>query len=834
MNRIVMVITVVLAGAARADEAALYGQRIVVPDQMSPAVKMLAEDLATHLKQITGTPFDVNATASERGIFLRRGDEADVPDAARKAIPEGSKEAFCLWPDGEKRLWIVGRSGAGMVHGVYAYLEQLGCRWYFPSERWTVVPEKKDIRLHETVARKPAFLSRYFFGSGGFGGGLPLDPKRTLQERWMTWQKRNRFGGEFLLAGHSGEAFNLKHRKELEEHPEYRAEIDGKRVEWSQISKFCAGNKDVVDLYVKDRLDTYRQARKLDPDGPRSWAVSVEPADGGGHCTAKESLALGSVSDRVFHVANQVAKAVRAEFPDGRVSLYAYNEHAVVPNIALEPNVYVMVIPYAFQRTDSSPEQLLDAWSKKVPRMSVYDYWSIPDWSDDLPTFDFLRFGPERLRGWHARKVDGFNCESTFSSGAMGPAWYLGARLAWDPSADERALFDDFVRTSFGPASEPMKRMLTRWSQGFHLTSHELALSYRDLDEAWKQAESRPDVTARVADYGRYVEYLRRRFEYLRADGKTAAKTEAAQRLIEHLWSVYDSSMIHAFRLSQLLTRDEARRGNEALGKRYDWRDPKALGWAGIRPLKDEQVRELVKAGVRDLKPLEFTPRRFHAAPVALKESSSEKVEFSPMLIPSNSLTLSVLATEGNRACTLRVGCEKAIRVTIDDAKGNRVAQQSVETGAKWREEWSEVGLNFPRPGLFRVQLWSPRRTFRLSVPSNVSLSMEGWSNSQGTPTTRLYFWVPKEVDRVAIHADYIPAGPPRFFDPSGKEVKPGLSDGGHMLLLDIPESQRGAVWSLDRAKCALGPLHMLNTPSAFAFFPDALIVPDDALAGRK
>jgi hypothetical protein len=54
------------------------------------------------------------------------------------------------------------------------------------------------------------------------------------------------------------------------------------------------------------------------------------------------------------------------------------------------------------------------------------------------------------------------------------------------------------------------------------------------------------------------------------------------------------------------------------------------------------------------------------------------------------------------------------------------------------------------------------------------------------------------------------------------------------MILLDIPESHRGAVWSLDRAKCPTGPLHLLNTPSLFAFFPDSLIVPRDAVPKRN
>jgi hypothetical protein len=804
---------------------ALYGRQIGVPKEMRAEAKAAVQDLQDFLRRMTGQPFAVSSDAVERGIVLRRVADADVPAEAARSVPGESREAFALWPEKDQRLWLVARSDHGLAHAVYTYLEHLGCRWYFPSERWTFVPERGDIRLDQPIALAPAFRSRFFFGSGGFGGNLPLDPRRELQARWMTWQQRNRFGGEFLLAGHSGEAFNLKHRKTLEEHPEYRAMVSGERVPWSQISKFCPANKEVVDLFVRDRLDTYRLARKADPQGMHSWAVSVEPADGGGHCDSPEARALGSVSDRVFHVANQVARAVRAEFPNGWVSLYAYNEHAAVPAIPLEPNVYVMVIPYAFQRTGLLPEQLLDAWSKKVPRLGVYDYWSIPDWSHDLPTFDFLGFGPDRLRGWHARHIDSFNCESTFSSGAMGPAWYIGTRLAWDPKADEQALFDDFLKTSFGPAAPPMRRMLTRWASGFHLTTHELALSYRDLDEAWRLAEGQPERVARVADYGRYVEYLRLYFEYLQADAKGDAKALAAERLMRHLWGIYDSTMVHAFRLSQLLAREQPQ-----LGKTFDWRDPKAPGWAGIRPLTDAEVRQHIQSGMRDLQPLEFTPRRFTGPLVPAEAAGPGRGEFSPVLWASNSLTFDIQVTEKVRTLRLRIGCEKAVRVLVRNGKGESVADHTATTGEKWQEEWSEVALPLPGPGLYAVQLVSQKRTFRLSVPDDMSLALNGWYNSQGRPTPPLYFFVPKGVSRVAIYANYTPAGPPRFFDPAGKEVKPELFDNGKMILFDVPESQRGAIWSLDRAKCPLGPLSPLNVPNYFSFHRNALLVPADAL----
>jgi hypothetical protein len=815
---------VVLVAEAPADEV-LYGRRIVGPENPSADLKAALADLERSLHTMTGQKFISTTDLDASGITLLRANHSAAPRSIRTALADKGREAFHLEPSGNERLWIVAHTDAGLCHGIYAYLEQLGCRWLIPSERWEIVPHRADIRLAQPRTAQPAFVSRTFFGTGGFGGALPCDPKLTMQGRWRDWQRRNRFGGIFILGGHSGEAFNAAHKKELEEHPEYRAMVNHQRVPFSAISKFCASNEEVLQLYIANRIAQLRLQRKLDPDGPRSYAVSVEPADGGGHCECPACQQLGSVSDRVFTVANRVARAVAAEFPDGRVSLYAYNEHAAVPRIKLEPNVYVTVVPYAFQRTGFSPDQLLEAWSRKVDRLSVYDYWSIPDWTHDLPTFDFLGAGPARLRWWHAHKVEGFSCESTFSGGAMGPGWYVAGRLAWDPTSDEQKIFAEFLELAFRRAQAPMGRMLRRWAEGFCLTSHELALSYRDVDEAWRLANGLPDIQGRVADYGRYVEYLRRRFEYVQATGE--ARHAAAVRLLEHGWNIYHSAMIHSFRLSQLVTRDEAARHPE-LRAGYDSRDKQAAGWQAIRPLEDSGVRALVSAGVRDFSPCGFTTRRFSGKLVPLT-SVPQKEEFSAVLFPSSTQLIEVAAPAELKTLRLRVGCEKPVHVTMTDAHGGIIHDETVTTGEKWREQWSELSIALPGPGAYRVQLWSPKRIFRLSVPLGVPLSLPSFVNSQGTPTPRLYFYVPPGTERLALFASYIAAGPPRFFDPMGTEVKPQFIDGGKLMLLDVSAGQRGAVWSLDRAKAPNEPIRMLNAPQSYAFSAETLLVPEDA-----
>ena len=99
---------------------------------------------------------------------------------------------------------------------------------------------------------------------------------------------------------------------------------------------------------------------------------------------------------------------------------------------------------------------------------------------------------------------------------------------------------------------------------------------------------------------------------------------------------------------------------------------------------------------------------------------------------------------------------------------------------------WRDFEAALPRPGRYRVALWSPKKTFRLQVPGGVPLILSSWTNSQGIPTPRFYFYVPKGRKVVAIHAGYTAAGPPRFFDPAGREVKAKLEDGGKLMLLPV------------------------------------------------
>ncbi|HVF09299.1 MAG TPA: DUF4838 domain-containing protein, partial [Abditibacteriaceae bacterium] len=713
--------------------------------------------------------------------------------------------------------------------GLYFYLEQLGARFYFPTDNWTIIPQKSDITLKVDRLVAPDFRARNFFGTGGFGK-LAIDPKRAVQTSWETWKRRNRFGGEYSLGGHSGEAFNLEKKAILLEHPEYLAKVNGQHVPWSLTAKLNTANPDAVKLYVDWSLARYRRARQTSPDAPGSFAVSVDPSDGGGHCNSDECKKIGdgSASDQVFYIANQVAKAVRAEFPDGWVNLYGYNQHAMPPSFDLEPNVYVAVIPYAFQTTGLSPAEFIKAWGQKVQRMSIYDYWSIPDWNRDLPTFDFRNTAQQKLRFWHDNNIEGFLSESTYSAGALGPAWYVAARLMWDVNTDPQPILNEFYDKSFGPARQPMQRMLERWADGFKLTGQELALSYRDLDAALKAAQGNEAVLRRLADYGRYVQYLHLRYAWDVAS--PADKPEALRGLARYVWRIYPSEMIHAFRIFQLLAR-----GNKELLDAYAYNNAAAPGWKDVTPVTDDEVFRAVTAGVQQFQPLDYTPRRFSGKLISLPGAQTVPgADALPEIRLLGATTMLVHAAPGQTMLPLKLNFPKSARIQLQDEAGRKLFEKTLQSsGADWSTVWQSLDIKLPAPGLYRLTTTVAKNdSLRLQKPRGASLLLQSFRTSKPSRSPRLYFYVPKGLKKLALYQPHsLPAIMEiRFFDPQGRPVKPTTHDDRRMYLVDIPEGQDGKVWSLDNVVAPNQTVEFLNAPQVLSLDPTSLRVPADAL----
>jgi len=819
-----------------------YQQKIVVSDGASAIIQQSAEALAALLGKITGQPFTVSKIKlgeTEDNIQLLTVEEAgqvkSIEAGVLEKLDKENPEAFVIdSKSGTPGLRIIGATDLGVRHGVYRYLAELGFRSLFPGEHWQIVPNRSNIRLDLCRAESPAFRQRQFFGTGGFSVNLPLDPSGEIEKMWESWRFANLFGTSIQLPGHYGEVFISLNKEVLEAYPEYRAMIDGKRVPMSESFQLNYGNPDLRELYIQDRLKELRTALSRRPaSATEGVSVSVDPSDGGNHCTSPEALALGSVSDRVFGLANDVARRISNELPGNYVNLYAYNLHSDVPQFSLEKNVIVSVIPYGFNYSKNLiGDDLLVAWAKKASMIGLYDYWALPDWSRDQPQLDYLHTIPNKLRFWYENRVRFFNAESTTSAGTAGITLYLASKILWNPKVDDKAQLNEFYDTAFGRARAPMQRMLERWTAGFLLSSNELGLSFRDLQEAESLSSGQAEVQARVGDFISYVQYLRFLYEYDSAVRNSPEAHERADALLRYIWQIRSNAMVQTFQINQLML-NVWQATDSVLRQSWDVANPEASGWSSVpKNLSASDIASLLTKGSSDY-PVLFEPRIFSSdlVPLTLASSTDGGVFETPLLL-------------NGYKCIFQADRDGVVKMEIyfderPDREGvvsvvdaNHAELTVLRNSFPLNKTWHPMEIPVKKGQNYILRIDSREATYRLRVPSNLPLVVSGGITPVAWTAAKNWFFVPKGTKRFAI---FIPDNPVRdelvVAPETGPACKP-IVNSGAFTVYDVPVGDDGKIWSIEKFSSSVH-VRLINVPDNLAFSPKTLMVPRETFTGQ-
>jgi hypothetical protein len=498
---------------------------IVAPTQPEDQVRYALEDLKQYLQRITGLKIEVAPTleAGRWGIFL--GDvpaNADLkPVIAQRQL---GRDGFVL-DLSERGVRILGGSKFGTAYGVYEFLERLGVRWLAPGEWGEVVPQQERLSLPAgRFTDKPAFAIREMHTARV---GRPFGD-------WARRQRHNRSG----FFGHSG---FLPPKRCAREHPDWYAEVDGKRQFDSPANfKLCHSNDAMVRQFVADVLEAIRE-RKADPK-PRShvgylhlaadyFILSVSPTDGGGFCRCARCQEQGSVSDRLQRFANTIATAVEREFPGYNVGYYgAYSEHQTAPTVSGRSNVFVYATTWqkSFFHPLSAPinrafRERLEAFARQCPNLTIRDYDGLAVWWGYGP-LTLADVHAEDYRWYHQHGVKGIATEAESGWAPWGYSYYLMSKLWWNPFADIQAIKTDYVKAGYGEAFEPMRRYHERLDKARVYPSPATLYAMRqDLEEAARLAR-RPDVRRRVDN-------LRAHYLLLDTFGKSQAGAATPQEL---------------------------------------------------------------------------------------------------------------------------------------------------------------------------------------------------------------------------------------------------------------------------------------------------------------
>jgi hypothetical protein len=482
--------------------------QIVISEKADVSTKAVAEDMAAILKEITGAVFPVVADteAALPNEIVVGHDNGRLTELDLAGLTEEfSLDEYEIRTVGT-RLVIAGTPPRGSINGMYGFLQDhLGCRWFTPAA--SRIPKDPDLTIDAIADRqKPAFLWRTAASVSYW------DP---------NWTARNRLNRSLvaggtpavgdtdarltsMLAHHGGHGLNYVPANLYDEHPEYYAQIDGKRSLHKSLSQraYCITNPGFVE-YIAEWSNAQFRGQK-DHYGYRP-IINLGHTDNHLSCQCAECQAsyerIGQGDSRVgiagtYHeFYNKVAAEVVKEHPDAIIDIIAYSHVGYPSSVKMHPNIQVTWAPigacqaHAFDECDANRDNdlmgRLDQWLERTDMLQVwlYHYQNYP-WMPHMKLFAASR----NLREFHRRGAQSVFIQSPEVAARTNPAsdgdklmggfnpprndyWtvtdnlrhltsYLCTRLLWDTDFDIREGIREFCETYYGAAATEIEQIV--------------------------------------------------------------------------------------------------------------------------------------------------------------------------------------------------------------------------------------------------------------------------------------------------------------------------------------------------------------------------------------
>ncbi len=788
---------------------------VVIGEKASASTKATAAELAGYLTRISGATFAVETGDGSRGIVLgAAADFAKVPFAAAFGAGPFEREDYVL-RSAKDGVWLVGASDLGAAHASWDLLHRLGYRQFFPGEAWEVVPETRELKIEVDAKESPSFYARRIWYNWGMWG--------YNNEPYQQWCARNRAVQGFKLnSGHAYDAIIAQNRAEFEKHPEWLAQIAGKR-ELRGDAKLCISNAELRNFVVAWAVAQFKK-------NPQQDSISMDPSDGGGWCECDACAQLGSVSDRVVTLANEVAVAINAlGLGPKYVGHYAYNFHCAPPSIRVDPHV-ISSATTAFITGGFTFDQVLTGWQKQGATMGVYDYLSVVDWDWNLPRGSAAarpKRVAEMLARIHGQGARFYDAESGDCWGPCGLGYYVASRVLWDVREARRvdAIVADFLEKAFGTAREPMREFYALINEDTQRRSPSdiVGRMYRHLAAA-RAATSDVRVHRRIDDltlYTRHAELM-----YAHQNG-AASKDDVAR----HDYRIRKTMMVHSYGMwARLLSQKDAHTEGHPLKNE--------------EPYSAAEIAALIENGIAKNQPV---------------EPGFAGVEFSKTLVPATPLKLAKVEpgsfpSEAQDRQRYFVWMEKPgvmdLKITVKKRWANRtpklelfsplevtLAPVAVREDYKADNAERPLALTTPFPGMHRIETYDGGDYTRIAWPDGLPVTIESGietpdvtSHFRGPWT--LYFYVPRGTKLVGGWASRVANWAPKI---TGKLL---ASDGREMLdfakledgffKVEVPPGTDGALWKFERSH---GQRLLMTVPPYLARSGEELLLPREVVA---
>ncbi len=487
-----------------ASQAVIHVPPELMDEKAHARVAASVRDLAKYLEQISGATIEVATrppSSDETRLAILIGQYAQQRFGGVKE-PTRYKQGWRMVVS-PRGIGLMGESDEAISYAIYEVLDRLGCRWYMPGKMGEVIPSSKTIALQEMdISSAPRTLYR----------GIWFADK--------DFMRRNRMGGLKIDAHHALERYITP--KQRQEHPEWRATIDGKpsnkRLKWSNPAVANA----IADAIIA-KLNKKYQA-----------SISLSPEDGGRFDESPEDRALDagdidpttntpSITDRYLVLVNRIASRVNAKYPDVLFGCLSYVQYTRPPvREKPNPNLVMQIAPITYCRahamtdTELCPSRasllpILQGWAKVSDHLSYYNYmYNLAEVSVPYPMMHQMS---EELPLIYANHVVFWQPETLSNFESVLPGMWLSIRKSWDTSADPKAILDEFFARFYGAAEKPMRRYWQifddawskpplhaggAWSYAARFTPQVMKQARAAIDQAAATAQT-PVVKQRVA-----------------------------------------------------------------------------------------------------------------------------------------------------------------------------------------------------------------------------------------------------------------------------------------------------------------------------------------------
>ena len=440
---------------------------IVVAPDAPESEQYAATELRYWLKEVSGAELPITGlTGGVKGKRLVVGYNPIVEELVPDSERPGDRDDSFTWENHGGDILFWGGNKRGTLYSVYSFLEdELGCRWY--SSKVSVVPKKTSWKFRKLFNHEePGIIIR---------DNCVLDVRTNpdfsarLRNNFVKLPGKN--PGETIPGTaegywgvHAMGSF-ISPAEFYHSHPEYFSYRDGKRLD--SYSQLCLSNPEVLEICIE-------RVKQVMRDNPDFLIYSMEQNDNQLFCECDECKALaeeyGGQSGLMLWFVNQVADAVKEEFPDKFIGTFAYQYTRHAPkNIIPRDNVVVRLCSieccmlHGYDECNQNRSFLKDLqdWSSIAPHLYIWDY--VTDFAQyNLPVANWKTIQPH-IQDFRDNNAIGILEEGDYQTVSCElremRSWLL-SKLMWNPDADINALILDFTDGYYGVAGQYIRQYL--------------------------------------------------------------------------------------------------------------------------------------------------------------------------------------------------------------------------------------------------------------------------------------------------------------------------------------------------------------------------------------